>query len=69
MAAAFVTLTDYYSGKTVGVASCRVLTVEPDATRPVTRINMAGMDGALVVTEPFAIVVARLNGEDQTDGH
>ena len=69
MAVEFVVLTSCYTVKPVAISRARVVLVEEWHTGARLRLD-DGTDGGdhLPVTEPFAVVVARLNGEDSTDG-
>jgi hypothetical protein len=66
MAAEFVTLTDFYTGKLVAVRPEYVCVVAQIGTS--VHLEIVGDVDLVVVQGPFAAVVARLNGEDQTDG-
>lgn len=66
MAAEFVTLTDYYTDQPLAVRVERVVTAAQIGTS--VHLEVVGAEGDIVVREPFAVVVASLNGEDQTDG-
>lgn len=66
MAAEFVVLTDYYTGAPVAVRAVLVAVVAQIGTS--VHLEMDGETDTVVVGEPFAAVVARLNGEDLTDG-
>lgn len=62
MAVEFVTFTDYYTGDPVAVCVARVATAAQISGG--IHLEVVGADGDVVVREPFATVVARLNGED-----
>lgn len=66
MAPEFVTFTSYYTQLPVGVRVDRVVVVTQVANS--TRLEMDGLEDDVAVSEPFTVVVARLNGEDLTDG-
>ena len=69
MAAEFVFLTSYYTGKPVAVSRTRVVLVEDHYAGARLRIDDGTDSGDhMSVGETPAVVVARLNGEDQTDG-
>ncbi len=62
----FVTFTDYYTGAPVAVRTAYIVTVAVRASA--TQIELDGDHAAVMVSESVAVVVARLNGEDLTDG-
>ena len=66
MAPEFVTLTDFYTGKPVAVRPEYVCVVAQIGTS--VHLEIVGDVDTVVVQGPFAAVVARLNGEDETDG-
>lgn len=66
MVADFVTLADYYTGQPVAVRADHGVVVSQ--INDTIHLEIIGGVDAAVVRGPFADVVARLNGEDQTDG-
>ncbi len=66
MAPEFVTLTGYYTGAPVAVRAICVVVV--GQVNGVACLDLDGVEDDIAVREPFAVVVARLNGEDLTDG-
>lgn len=66
MAPEYVTLTDYYTGLPVAVRAVYVVVVAQIGTS--VHLEMDGETDTVVVGEPFAVVVARLNGEDADVG-
>ena len=62
----FVTLTGYYTNQPLAVRVERVVTAAQIGTS--VHLEIVGDVDTVVVQGPLAIVVARLNGEDETDG-